>query len=100
MSRGHGTVQRRILAALADKTDWTSLHELAAPASQYDPMIESTRRAVHSLEREGLVETCKRQQTRPAWLGEDGFWRFAQRDGCKERTLHVGPLLLMVRLTP
>jgi hypothetical protein len=55
MSRGPGTVQRRILAALTDTGDkWTPVRELAGatPAQR-----ESARRAVHAPAAAGKVET-------------------------------------------
>ena len=64
MSKGHGSTQRRILEALRanladpvadDSASWTLLTDLAADGTHAS--IESARRAIHRLAKEGLVET-------------------------------------------
>lgn len=75
-------MQRRVLAALADNhadpmrdfevapwfQSWTPLTVLVGPVqSRYDPMIESTRRAVSKLAAAGVVET--KMLRRVSWHG-------------------------------
>jgi hypothetical protein len=69
MSRGHGNVQRHVLALLEPWPDWTYLNSLVADIFDVDgpgddgywryptrAQTESVRRAVRTLAREGLVQ--------------------------------------------
>jgi hypothetical protein len=58
MSRGHGSVQRHVLAQLQGR-GWVSIGLLAESLTgkDQDSRKESVRRAAHTLAREGLVET-------------------------------------------
>lgn len=102
MSRGHGAVQRRILAQLKLNTNdpaadsvhdstlafasWTTVLDLAGEGATR-AQIESTRRAVLKLAAEGLVETRHvfgRGRERPyrhpnSWLGKTSPWLLAAR---------------------
>jgi hypothetical protein len=58
VSRGHGVIQREILARLdlSDPWVWTTFAELAGDGASHS-RIESMRRAVARLRTEGLIET-------------------------------------------
>lgn len=82
MSRGHGEVQRTILAALprdgAPQERWIALHDLCGDGAS-PARVESYRRAAHKLAAEGLVETHESsRRIRHRWSYEipndEGQW--------------------------
>jgi hypothetical protein len=70
---GYGAVQENVLRWLDRTQDWTSVSDLARSrhggpyALKYE--IESTRRAVRSLEAEGVVETKLMKGPPNEWRG-------------------------------
>lgn len=66
MSRGHGVVQRQVLAQLKDAKDWVSLRELAGNWTNRS-RFESTRRAVDTLRMARVVETEMRTVNRGSY---------------------------------
>jgi hypothetical protein len=86
MSKGPGTVQRRILDVLTQKhaedpQQWTTVRELITGSDEkqpgrYDSIGESTRRAVRTLAAAGKIET--RHEWRKMWV--NGVWYPVRQD--------------------
>ncbi len=64
MSRGLGTVQRRVMAAAEAAADgrWLTIDDLAATGSRSE--VESLRRAVRTLAQRGLLQTNRYQPSK------------------------------------
>jgi len=64
MSRGLGTVQRRVMAAAEIAADgrWLTIDDLAATGSSSE--VESLRRAVRTLAQRGLLQTNRYQPSK------------------------------------